>query len=234
MNSISKSKISVIMPVKDAQDSISDSINSILMQSYENIELLVLDDASTDNTAEIISHFVEKDNRVKMYTNNKNLGLTVSLNILIKNSSGEFIARQDSDDISLLDRLEKQMEYIVLKNLDGCTTKAISIQDLKILHNKSWIVPKKLLLKYKNPFIHGSLLIRKKVMEEINFYNEDFYYAQDYKLFTDLINEKFKIKILNKVLYKLNTENNISTLNKEKQQYFADCVQKNIMPNQIR
>ena len=232
MDNINKFKISVIMSAKDSQSTIADSISSILLQTYENLELLIMDDASTDKTSEIISKFVAKDNRVKMYQNKINLGLTASLNILIKNSSGLFIARQDSDDISLPERLEKQMDFMIRKNLVGCTTKAISIQDSKILHNKSRFFHKKLLLRFKNPFIHGSLLIRKKVMNEINYYNEDFYYAQDYKLFTDLMNSGYKIKILNKVLYKLNTINNISTLKKEQQQYYAECVRKNTIPHQ--
>ena len=229
----SKSKISVVMSVKDAQETISDSINSILVQSYDNFELLIMNDASTDNTAEIISQFEAKDPRVKTFTNKINLGLTASLNILIKKSSGEFIARQDSDDVSLPERLQNQMDYIYLKNLAGCTTKAVSIQDGKIIHGKSRLVPNKLLLKFKNPFIHGSLLIRKEVMNEINNYNEDFYYAQDYKLFTDLIKTGYKIKILNKILYSLNTVDNISTLNKDQQDYFANCVRKNIKPNLV-
>ena len=103
----------------------------------------------------------------------------------------------------------------------------------RILHSKSRLVPNKLLLKFKNPFIHGSLLIRKEIMNEINNYNEDFYYAQDYKLFTDLIKIGYKIKILNKILYSLNTVDNISTLNKDQQDYFANCVRKNIKPNQV-
>jgi glycosyltransferase involved in cell wall biosynthesis len=229
----SKSKISIVMSAKDAQRTITDSINSILLQSFNNFELLIMDDASTDNTAEIISQFAAKDSRVKIFTNKINLGLTASLNILIKNSSGEFIARQDSDDVSFPERLKNQMDYIYLKNLDGCTTKAVSIQDGKIIHSKSTLVPNKLLLKFKNPFIHGSLLIRKEVMNEINNYNEDFYYSQDYKLFTDLIKSGYKIKILNKILYSLNTVDNISTLNRAQQDYFANCVRKNIKPNQV-
>ena len=228
-----KPKISVVMSVKDAQRTISDSINSILVQSYGNFELLIMNDASIDNTTEILSRFEVKDPRVKIFTNKINLGLTASLNILIKNSSGEFIARQDSDDVSLPERLQNQMDYVYLKNLAGCTTKAVSIQDGKIIHGKSRLVPNKLLLKFKNPFIHGSLLIRKEVMNEINNYNEDFYYAQDYKLFTDLINTGYKIKILNKILYSLNTVNNISTLSRDQQDYFANCVRKNIKPNQV-
>ena len=66
-----KSKISVVMSVKDAQETISDSINSILVQSYDNLELLIMNDASTDNTAEIISQFEAKDPRVKIFTNKK-------------------------------------------------------------------------------------------------------------------------------------------------------------------
>jgi len=124
------------------------------------------------------------------------------------------------------------MNYLVSNNLDGCTTQAISTQNSKILHNKSKFLPKKYLIKFKNPFIHGSLVIRKQTMERINYYDEDFYYAQDYKLFTDLIKSGFKINILNKALYQLNTENNISSLNKIQQKYYADCVRNNIKPNQ--
>ena len=115
MDNINKFKISVIMSAKDSQSTIADSISSILLQTYENLELLIMDDASTDKTSEIISKFVAKDNRVKMYQNKINLGLTASLNILIKNSSGLFIARQDSDDISLPERLEKQMDFMIRK-----------------------------------------------------------------------------------------------------------------------
>lgn len=233
MNSIRKPKISVIMSVKDDQSTIANSINSILLQTYQNFELLIMNDASNDNTPEIISKFIAKDKRIKLYSNKENLGLTASLNILAKKSSGEFIARQDGDDISFLDRLENQLSFIATKKLDGCTTKAISIQDSKILHNKTRLIPNRLLIKFKNPFIHGSLLIRREVLDEINYYNEEFYYAQDYKLVTDLLNAKFKIKILNKVLYKLNTINNISTLNKEQQRYYAKCVRNKSIPLQI-
>ena len=69
---------------------------------------------------------------------------------MIKNSKGEFIARQDGDDISFRDRLESQMNYLVSNNLDGCTTQAISTQNSKILHNKSKFLPKKYLIKYTN------------------------------------------------------------------------------------
>ena len=68
--------------------------------------------------------------------------------------------------------------------------------------------------------MHGTLFINKKVLNEIKGYNEDFYYAQDYKLIFDLFERKFKIKIMKDILYKSSFSNNISTLNYEKQKYF--------------
>ena len=87
-----------------------------------------------------------------------------------------------------------------------------------------------MLLLYKNPFIHGSLLIKKEVLNNIGNYNESFYFAQDFKLMKDLIDEKYKVGILNKVLYKLNMENNISTIYADEQKYFADCAKKGVLP----
>ena len=83
---------------------------------------------------------------------------------------------------------------------------------------------------YKNPFIHGTLLINKEVLNRIGNYNENFYFAQDFKLMKDLIDKKYEVGILNKVLYKLNMENNISNLKTDEQQYFADCARKGVLP----
>ena len=86
-------------------------------------------------------------------------------------------------------------------------------------------------MKYKNPFIHGTLLIKKSIMEDIGLYDENFYYAQDYKLMKDLIKKNYKFKIINECLYFLNMKNNISTLKKDEQKYYSECVRKNIVPS---
>ena len=93
-------------------------------------------------------------------------------------------------------------------------------------------MPKKIILKYKNPFIHGTLFGRKEALESINGYDEDFLYAQDYKLVTDLMSKSFKIKIMKDILYESNFTNNISTLNKKEQEFYADCVKKKIKPSE--
>ena len=73
-------------------------------------------------------------------------------------------------------------------------------------------------------------MLKSKAFEEIGFYNENFYYAQDYKLMSDLIFGNYKIKIMKDVLYTLNTQNNISSNHKTEQEYYADCVRSNKNP----
>ena len=104
----------------------------------------------------------------------------------------------------------------------------------KITPSKSFYLPKKLVMRIKNPFIHGTLLIKKKVIQEIGLYNEDFYYSQDYKLMSDLLNENFRIKIFKEPLYYLNMKGNISINQKEDQKYYADCVRKKIKPVKVK
>jgi len=226
----SSTKISVIMSVYNAQETVKNSIKSILEQSYKEFEFLILDDRSTDQTFNICKKLKEEDSRIELYRNDKNLGLTKSLNKLISYSNGEIIARQDSDDISKKERLQKQLNYLCDNDLDGCTSKANVMNEKKIIPGLSFFLPKKIVIRYKNPFIHGTLLIKKSVLEENNFYDEDFYYSQDYKLMYDLIKKNKKIKIMNENLYILNMKNNISTLKKEEQNYYAKCVRKNISP----
>ena len=102
--------ISVIMSTYNNQSSVGYAIESVLNQTYKDIELLIMNDGSIDNTKEVLGKYLDNE-KVKVFTNKENIGLTKSLNILINESKGNFIARQDSDDISLDSRLEKQLEF---------------------------------------------------------------------------------------------------------------------------
>ena len=223
-------KISVLMSVYNDEKRVSKSIESILNQTFQDFEFLILDDCSTDNTYEICNYYAKKNQKIKLMKNNQNLGLTKSLNLLISESNYELIARQDSDDESFKQRLEIQLKIIEKYNLDACTTLA-TIDELKGTRPfLSHLFPKKLIIKYKNPFIHGSLLIKKRVLENVGMYDEKFKFAQDYKLMFDLIRLNHKLKIINQPLYKLNTKDNISTRNIKEQNYYANCVKKEIDP----
>lgn len=222
--------ISVIMSTKDDSKTIDLAIKSILQQTYGNFELLIIDDGSKDDTFNILQKYSKKDSRVKIYKNDSNLGLTKSLNQLISLSNGEYIARQDADDYSTPERLQIQLEYINRTGVDAVTSRARVISNQKKIPGLTFFIPLKISTKFKNPFIHGTLLIKKKVMNEIGNYNENFLYAQDYKLFIDLLNLGYRIKNLNEILYYLNMEDNISANYSGEQKYYFESARKNIIP----
>ena len=216
--------VSVLLSAYNSEETLGESIDSLLNQTYKNLEILISDDGSTDSTKEICKKFQLKDERILFSSNKKNIGLTKSLNNLAQKASGSLIARHDADDISLPNRIEEQIQFMKTKKLDAVTSRSLVKQNNKKRPGISFYIPDKLLINRKNPFIHGTLIIKKNVFQEIGYYDERFYYAQDYKLFYDLLNKGYKVKTLNKALYILNTENNISSENLERQNYYADCV----------
>ncbi len=226
--------VSVILSAYNSENTINKSIDSLINQTYKDIEILIVDDKSTDKTFEICKDYEKKYENILFFQNTENIGLTKNLNYLITKSNGSFIARQDADDISEPDRIQKQLRFIDQKNIDGCTTRAFIMKQNKITPNKSIYFPKKFVMQFKNPFIHGSLMIKKSTIMKVGNYNENFYYSQDYKLMSDLLNNGYKIKILKEPLYHLNMEGNISVEKKDQQKYYADCVRKNIEPDYIK
>lgn len=224
-------KVSTILSVYNDENKVCKAIDSILNQSFKELELLVIDDCSTDNTYNKISSMYKNETKVKIFKNNKNLGLTKSLNILINKSSGQIIARQDSDDISKKYRIEKQLYFIEKLGYDACSTRAVSKQSKKNIPKISHILPTSIVMKFKNPYIHGSLMIKKSSLVDIGGYDERYLFAQDYKLMKDLIKFNKKIKIISEPLYVLNQKDNISNNFKAEQEFYAWCVKNNIDPS---
>lgn len=104
--------VSVIIPVYNAEDYLAEAIESILGQTYKNTEIIIIDDKSTDNSAQIVSRFAQKDERIKFVKNKTNLGIGDNRSKGIDLAKGEYICWQDADDISLPDRIEKQVEIL--------------------------------------------------------------------------------------------------------------------------
>ena len=219
-----KIESSVIMSTYNHEKSLTQAINSILSQKYEDFEFLILNDNSKDGTKEVLEKFKKKDSRIKVFNNYKNLGLTKSLNILIKESGGNLIFRQDSDDISLPNRLMNQVNLLRDPNNHACVTRAANSLTLKKIPNMSYHLPYKLVMNYKNPFIHGTLGIKKEVLFDVGLYDERFYYAQDYHLYKKLIMSKYRIIKVREIHYILNMENNISSSFKNEQDIYASIV----------
>ena len=112
------------MSVYNNEESITESIGSILNQTYQDFEFLIVDDCSTDLTYEKLKDIEKTDERIKLYQNQKNIGLTASLNFLISKSNFDYIARQDGDDISYKDRFEIQKKYLDTNKYDFCISRA--------------------------------------------------------------------------------------------------------------
>jgi len=219
------------MSVFNNELSLKSSIESVLNQSFKDFEFLIMDDCSTDNSYNILKDYESKDSRIKVFRNLENIGLTKSLNVLIEKSERSLIARQDGDDQSHNLRFEKQINYLIKGKYDFCVSRAKIIQTQKNIPKFSYLFPKKRIIKYKNPFIHGTLFIKKQTIEKIGCYDENFYYSQDYKLFSDLLKNDVSFKYLKIPLYYLNIKDNISSINKDEQEYYADCVRTNKQPN---
>lgn len=225
-NFTSNTKISVVMSVYNDEKNLTASVKSILNQSFKNFEFLIMDDGSTDSSFKLLNTF--KDSRIKLFRNKENIGLTKSLNKLIKSASGNIIARQDSDDVSIENRFEKQLDFLFKNKLDMCTSRAFVKGTKKSIPRYSYLFPVNQIIKYKNPFIHGTLFIYRSVLESVGLYNEDYKYAQDYKLFLDLINKGIKFQIMPDRLYILNTENNISVNHADEQKFYFEKAKKEL------
>ena len=101
--------VSIIMPVFNSIAFLQESIDSILCQTHEDFEFIIIDDGSTEPVWDLINNCL--DTRIKAFRNPKNIGLTKSLNICLDKVRGEFVVRNDSDDLSSPDRIEKQLKY---------------------------------------------------------------------------------------------------------------------------
>jgi len=161
--------ISIVMPVYNGERFLREAIESILNQTYKDYEFLIIYDESTDNTASIIQEFQRSDARIRII-NGDGSGIVGALNKGIKKSKGTYIARQDADDISFLERLEIQYKFIVENKLDICGGDYVSIGKDGLWKN-SHIVAKKdyeiLLTMASNvPFAHPSVMIKKSFLVE--------------------------------------------------------------------
>jgi len=197
----SKPEISVIMSSYNNEETILDAINSILVQSYKNIELVVVNDGSIDATENKLTNV--SDSRLVIIKNKNNIGLTRSLNKALSIAKGRFIARQDADDVSMPERLEKQYQYM-LSNPEvaflGTGRLTLSSTGAPL---STKLLPQRPgygeLLK-NNCFVHGSVMIRREVLDQVGHYNETFKYTQDYELWLRIF-QRFKGQNLQEALY---------------------------------
>ena len=198
------SRISVVMSVFNEENHLSDAIESILNQTYADFEFIICDDASEDNSVNIIRRYMELDRRIILLQNDKNMGLAASLNKGIRAAKGEFIARMDADDISLSDRFEKQVNYLDYhRNLAFVCGGAHLFDDNGIWGQRVYNIPltKENIFKYR-PVIHPTVMIRKEILDHVGGYTVSTYTrrGQDYDLWCKIYSYGYIAANMNEIL----------------------------------
>lgn len=184
--------ITVLMPIYNAGSYIKEAINSILTQTFNHFEFLIIDDGSTDKSIETIRQY--NDPRIHLLINRSNLGLVNTLNIGLQEACGKYIARMDQDDYAEPMRLERQINFLDQHKDIGVlgTTSYIMSEEGKIIKiNPSLLndMELKLQLLYQTPFAHGSVMIRRDIL---SFLHSPFYSrktggnAEDYDFWSRL------------------------------------------------
>lgn len=184
-------KVSIIMALYNAEKHVNKAISSILNQSFTDFELIVINDASIDNSCNIVLAF--KDDRLKLFNNDKNRGISYTRNRAIELASGEYIAIMDDDDIAPLNRLECEVKYLdehpnIIAVCGNCCRIDENDNDL----NELWRVcksPKKInaLFLFGDPVPNSSAMVRRKVIIDNNIrFRENMHGIEDYRFWSEV------------------------------------------------
>lgn len=226
--------VSVIMSVyNENEEWLKISIESILNQSYKEIEFLILlDNPANINAKKIIEGYRDRDSRIKFIENEYNIGLTQSLNKGLKFCHGDYIARMDADDISVLNRIEKQVKYLEINTDIGVVASNIIFIDENSNNingsdymNMNENDFKKIILKL-NPFPHPTWLFKREVLLELNEYRE-IKAAEDYDFICRALINNVRFAVIEERLlcYRVR-QNSITKTNKLRQVYETERIKK--------
>ncbi|PZD74194.1 Putative glycosyltransferase EpsE [Acaryochloris thomasi RCC1774] len=215
------------MSVYNGELFLEQSMESILSQTYANFELILIDDCSTDNTIQILEHYAQRDWRIRLFRNKENIGLTKSLNKGLELAKGEYVARQDADDISLPERFETQVTFLDNHpeiGLVSCNMEIINFEGHKTGEHKracssefvSWY-----LLFYNRLAGHSQVTFRRQLITKLGGYDEQRRFSQDYELWSRVAKVS-KIAILSETLLKQRIHNSsVSTTRSSEQRSYS-------------
>lgn len=206
-------KISVIMGIYNCASTLSESIDSVLNQTYTNWELIMCDDGSTDDTFDVaIEYMREHPDKIIVLKNEKNLGLNETLNKCLKIAQGEYIARMDGDDICSPERFEVELEI-----LDNEPDIAIVSTDMYFFDESGiWgnishpEYPQTKDFLYGTPFCHAPCMVRKEAFDAVDGYSvgKKLLRVEDYHLWFKMYKAGYKGKNIHKSLYSMRDDRN--------------------------
>ncbi len=210
-------EISVIMSVYNGEMYLAEAVESVINQTFENFELIIINDCSGDSTGDILAEFSAKDSRIKVHTNEVNLRLPASLNKAISLCRGKYIARMDADDICLPDRLAKQYKFME-ENPD------VALSSCRFMTMKNGVYASggaggrcdndalRAMLLVANPILHPGVIAKAEVMKQMG-YDQTHTCTEDLELWTRIAMAGFKMQLLPEclMLYRLHDKQITST-----------------------
>lgn len=212
--------ISVIVPVYNGGKYLMDSLDSVVDQTYKNLEIILVDDGSTDESLSILKKYEKMDNRIKVLTQ-KNGGICVAMKLGVAVSNGEYITRHDCDDINRLDRYEKQLEYLKKNDYDlvGCYLKAFGDGDkeyMKLMETLNIPIRNyfdQFNRAYLGKYINGGAVFGKgNLFREINPFQRKYGCVEDRLTFLEFHTRGCKIGVIEEDLYYYRVHGNNSSL----------------------
>lgn len=209
-------KISVPMPVYNADKYLDKAIQSILTQTFRDFEFIIVDDCSTDNSWEIIRRYAKQDRRIIALRNKNHLRTTKTLNRGLSIARGKYIARMDADDWSYPQRLKEQFDFMEAHPKVGVSGSAIEVCDERLQTLNIRRYPKtdkqarKIIFRY-SPFAHPVTIWRASIMRKVGGYNESIPLSQDLDLYFR-IGKICEFANLDSVLLKLRVHDDSSSI----------------------
>lgn len=201
-----KPVISIIMGIYNSKkDFLELSLKSILNQSFKEFEFIICDDGSKNECLNWAKEFCNGDDRVIFLKNDKNMGLSYTLNKCLKKANGKFIARMDDDDISHLDRLEKQLIYLNEHKEVGLVSCNINVfNEVGIYSERIFneVITKNDFL-FNSPIVHPAILAKKECFEVVNGYRDEkvTVRVEDYDMFMRMFYNKIEMRVLQEKLF---------------------------------
>src|SRR5258705_5834080 len=200
MNLTANPLISVVMPVHNALAFLDESINSILEQTLSDFEFVILDDASTDGSVELLRQWSLRDKRIHLYESKERLGLSGSSNAVTSKARAPIVARMDADDIAHPERLRRQWNIIQRRPdvaVIGTLCSGIDARGREVRPRDRWRLVRRSVYV---PFPHGSAMFRREVFDQVGGYNEASDGCEDQDLFSRMA-ARGRVLTLPDVLY---------------------------------
>jgi len=219
--------VSVLLPVYNGEKHLRETLYSVINQTYQNLEIVAINDGSTDSSKKILGEFAKIDSRIKII-NKKNGGIVSALNRGINEARGDFLSRIDSDDVNFPKKIEQEMKVMLSDDniVLVCSSFEVMNEDGEFLYRE--VVPTrgediKRLMYVANPIGHSTVLMRKSAVMSVGSYSDQSGPVEDYDLWTRLT-AVGKIAGVTKSLLRFRV--NPDGITQTKNQYMIECAEK--------